>query len=74
MCPGYTGGPLTCQLYLPNKESMKNETPKNTHRSNGRYLIGVQSLNFICNTDETPSFYTKLQYLKEWIDYTIQNN
>ena len=74
MCHGYTGGPLTCQLSITNQEYTKEKTPMNTHNFNGRYLIGVQSLNFICNTDGAPSLYSKLQALKEWVDYTINNN
>ena len=34
----------------------------------------VQSLNFACNLDHAPSLYTKLQELREFIEYTIENN
>ena len=70
MCPGYTGSPLTCQLSLP-------AVPRNANqklKEGGRYLIGVQSLNFACNTDNTPSLYTKLREFTEWITYTMENN
>jgi len=67
-------GPLTCQLLITKQEYTKEKTPMNTHNFNGRYLIGVQSLNFICNTVGAPSLYSKPQALKERVDYTINNN
>ena len=74
MCPGYTGGPLTCQLTSYEKDIWKDENGSAATINDGRYLVGVQSLNFACNVDQTPSLYTKLQELKEWVDYTIENN
>ena len=74
MCPGYIGGPLTCKLSTFNKAISKQENVNSGDLKDGRYLVGVQSLNFACNVDQTPSLYTKLQALKEWIDYTVENN
>ena len=71
MCPGYTGSPLTCELSLRGNRKTQKGIP---FFEEGRYLIGLQSLNFACNMDHVPSIYTKLRDLKEWIDYTIDNN
>ena len=71
MCPGYTGSPLTCELSLSGNRKTKKGI---SYLEEGRYLIGLQSLNFACNMDHVPSIYTKLRDLKEWIDYTIDNN
>ena len=74
MCPGYTGSPLSCLISTQRSHISKYNKKHNDLVEEGRYLVGVQSLNFACNVDHSPSLYTKLQELREFIDYTIANN
>ena len=74
MCPGYTGSPLSCQILTEVKQLSGFNKNINNPVKEGRYLVGVQSLNLACNLDHAPSLYTKLQELREFIDYIINNN
>ena len=74
MCPGYTGSPLSCQISTDQNKISEFNKHINNFVKEGRYLVGVQSLNLACNVDHVPSLYTKLQELREFIDYTITNN
>ena len=74
MCPGYTGSPLSCQISIEQKQMSKFNKNINNFVKEERYLVGVQSLNLACNVDHAPSLYTKLQELREFIDYIIINN
>ena len=35
-------------------------------------LIGLQSFNWACGTQNTPAVYTSLRQLRDWIDYILE--
>ena len=42
-------------------------------QNKNRILVGLQSFNWACNTENVPGVYTSIRALRDWIDYTLES-